>query len=496
MNPGNRNAFRPRTQRIFSALLLATLLASLLVAAAAPAAHAQGCVPLPPYAVEADRIGMNVITDYGKAVFSYDTNRFGSGWFIDYRPSQFAGAGIDDSSVDAAALDQPLVPAAVDPVLLPLITAVHPNMHSMAYLHLLRSTDLDGDWQTLVGNVVRRNPGLLLVVGNEPDRPGLQDNDWPHEYARTYHDVYDFVKNLDPTAQIAVAGVVQPTPLRLYYLDKVLEEYQKRYGVKMPVDVWTVHAFILREIDPADAENEYENWGAGIPPGVYDRKDLAIRYDVEDHGDIQIFKQNLIQFRKWMKWRGYRDKPLIVTEFGILMRPDYPAGDDRVYDHEFVREFMVDSFDFMRTAKDAEFGYPADGNRLVQSWAWFALNNVVDEENSGCCNGNLVNHDSGSVTPLGEDFAAYTAKYGSAKEYVDLALRSVSGAPLQIPSGSAGERITVSYSLYNRGNLRAPARVSASGLATPTAAEPCLRGIQCPSSFPPVAAKSMTARSR
>ena len=127
------------------------------------------------------------------------------------------------------------------------------------------------------------------------------------------------------------------------------------------------------------AENEYENWGAGIPPGVYDRKDLAIRYDVEDHGDIEIFKQNLIQFRKWMKWRGYRDKPLIVTEFGILMRPDYPAGDGRVYDHEFVREFMFDSFDFMRTAKDAEFGYPADGNRLVQSWAWFALNNVVDD---------------------------------------------------------------------------------------------------------------------
>ena len=46
---------------------------------------------------------------------------------------------------------------------------------------------------------------------------------------------------------MAIGGVSQVTPLRLDYLERVLAAYEKQYGQPMPVDVWNVHTFILRE---------------------------------------------------------------------------------------------------------------------------------------------------------------------------------------------------------------------------------------------------------
>ena len=96
-----------------------------------------------------------------------------------------------------------------------------------------------------------------------------------------------------------------------------------------------------------------------------------------------------------MAQRGYRDKELIVSEYGILMYEDYG------FDYPRVRDFMLGSFDVMLNTTDAELGLPADGNRLVQRWCWYSL---ADNDYP---TGNLADVNSGELTPLGRDFKAY-----------------------------------------------------------------------------------------
>lgn len=235
--------------------------------------------------------------------------------------------------------------------------------------------------------VLTANPGSLWLIGNEPDVP-WQDNRTPERYAEIYHELYTFIKALDPTAQVAIGGVSQVTPLRLMYLERVLAAYEDRFGQFMPVDVWNVHAFILRE--------ERGSWGVSIPPGFEDINQ-GMLWEIEDHDDLELFRQQIIDFRRWMAKHGQRDKPLIVSEYGILMPEEYgfPA--------KAVIEFMVGSFDFLLQARDAELGYPADDNRLVQRLAWYSFSDTVYPT------GNLVDPQTGQTTAVGQAFAAYAA---------------------------------------------------------------------------------------
>ena len=208
-----------------------------------------------------------------------------------------------------------------------------------------------------IAHVARSVPGSLWLVGNEPDRAVWQDDSTPVQYATAYHQAYGAIKQADPTALVAIAGVVQPTPLRLRYLDAALVAYQELYGAPMPVDVWNVHNFVVRE--------ERGSWGAEIPPGLPDTR--GILRQVEDNDNLEIFKAQIWAFRRWMRDRGQRDKPLIVSEYGILMPPDYGFDPPRVI------RFMRGTFDFFLSASDPELGYPPDGNRLVQRWCWYSL---------------------------------------------------------------------------------------------------------------------------
>ena len=51
------------------------------------------------------------------------------------------------------------------------------------------------------------------MIGNEPD-VRWQDNVTPERYAEIYHDIYTFIKERDPGAQVVIGGVAQSTPLR------------------------------------------------------------------------------------------------------------------------------------------------------------------------------------------------------------------------------------------------------------------------------------------
>jgi hypothetical protein len=231
------------------------------------------------------------------------------------------------------------------------------------------------------------NPGSFWIIGNEPD-VRWQDNTTPERYAELYHELYHLLKDADPTSYVVIGGVSQPTPLRLAYLERILATYAARYGQPIPVDVWNVHAFVLRE--------ERGSWGVDIPPGI--GADTGMLYEIDDHDDLSIFASQIRTFRHWMAAHGYRDKPLVVTEYGILMPSDYG------FDTERVRSFMEGSFDFFLSAADGAVGYPRDGNRLVQWWCWYSLAAPEDYYPTG----NLFDPVTKALTPLGAAFAAYS----------------------------------------------------------------------------------------
>jgi hypothetical protein len=115
---------------------------------------------------------------------------------------------------------------------------------------------------------------------------------------------------------------------------------------------------------------------------------------VDQHDDLDIFRQGILRFRQWMAAHGYRDCELAITEYGILMPADYGFGPER------VRNFMWATFDYFQTATDPQVGLPSDGDRLVQRWAWYSL---YDPRYGG----SLADPGSGQLTDAGRDFAEY-----------------------------------------------------------------------------------------
>jgi len=261
-------------------------------------------------------------------------------------------------------------------------------------------------WEIIAA--AQANPGSLWQIGNEMDRRDYcknasctqswgQDEIGPAVYARAYHDLYQMIKEADPTARVAIGGVIQPTPLRLEYLSLIWDAYLDQYGEPMPVDVWNVHNFILREVRGS--------YGADIPPGLPGNPQVgeyADRPDSETHMNMEIFDQQIRAFRQWMKDRGQQDKPLIVSEYGVLYSHE---GMD---DPELVRNFMVSTFDYFFNTKDCDIGYPADECRLVQRWLWWSLDAVRHWSNQY---GALFDPYTLQLTGTGEVFRSYCLEH-------------------------------------------------------------------------------------
>jgi hypothetical protein len=167
----------------------------------------------------------------------------------------------------------------------------------------------------------------------------------------------------------------------------MLVAYQDQFGAAVPMDAWHVHNFILRE--------ERGGWGVDIPPGLSD--DTGMLYEIDDNDDIDIFRQQIVAFRRWMLDHGYRDYPLIVSEYGIPMPEDYGFPPERVV------AYLESTFGFFLTATDGELGYPQDGNRLVQLWCWYSLN----APDSYYPQGRLIDPQTGAMTAVGQGWAEY-----------------------------------------------------------------------------------------
>ncbi len=257
-----------------------------------------------------------------------------------------------------------------------------------------------------IGRLVDQNPGHLWFVGNEPDNP-CRFGTFSGEYVERYHKMYEFIKGRDPTAQVGIGGVVLPSQIRRTWLDRVLAAYQGRYGAPMPIDVWNVHNLLLSECpgpclpdDPNPCDPALRCSGGYVPEELWCQKGLYFSY--ADQSNADAFKQLIVEFRQWMKDKGFQDKPLILTELGVLAK-SVEGSCPNCYPREKVNQYMFDVFDFMMTEKDPQTGYPADDYRLVQRWTWYSLE---DDD----FNGNLMDRDF-QLTDFGLNFANYTARF-------------------------------------------------------------------------------------
>ena len=320
-----------------------------------------------------------------------------------------------------------------------------PRPGGIEYVQVLRVSD-NGYTPSGAGlaATIAANPGALWLVGNEPDCI-WQDNTLPGNYARVYHDAYAAIKAQDPTAQVAAGGIVQPTPLRLQYLDLVLEAYASAYGETLPADAWHTHGFILREASCQAYPDAC--WGCEIPPGI--SAQAGMLYTLDQTDDIDIFEARIVAFRRWMRARGYRDTPLLISEYGTLLpyyEPSslYHDSQGRPFDEARARDYMLATFDYLRIAHDGHTGYPPDEDRLVQRWLWYSLDDSI------AYGGALFDKVSTELLPLGTAFGAHT---GSIAPEGDLVAVGVGQAG--IPPHSPVEPVTVTLQarVSNIGNV-------------------------------------------
>jgi hypothetical protein len=365
-----------------------------------PAAAANGAL----YPSDCDRfgVGVNRHIDFG-TVADYDVARLGAGWYVDW--------GVQQEPLHTAGLD---------------------------YMQMVQvSEDTYSPDKATLAAIVDANPGATWLIGNEPDSI-YQGDSTPEQYAAIYHELYTFLKARDPAARVTVGGIVQATDLRLQWLDAVLDAHQALYGAPLAADLWNIHTFILRE--------ERGEWGADIPPGI--DADHGELWSTDDHDDLDLLAEQVVRFRQWMQDHGEREKPLIVSEYGILL-PDWLG-----FDETRVRAYMTASFDYFMTAQDSELGYPADGNRLVQRWAWYSLNDERFEGNTS--HSHLFDPDTQEITALGLDYESYTNDQLSCSAYVDLLPVSLTVSPAQplAPNGTP-ITITLTAAVRNAGNTGA-----------------------------------------
>ena len=275
-----------------------------------------------------------------------------------------------------------------------------------------------------LGAVVDANPGHLWVVGNEIERVG-QGDIYPDIYAIAYHDVYHFIKQRDPSAQVAVAALVQVTPARLAYLDLVWDAYLEAFDHPMPVDVWTFHLYILPEVM---ADGVTPNGIANIPLGVNEPPNPPFSnwrresggsaaacaandvYCFAEHTDMPTFKQQVVNMREWLKEHGQQEKPLLLTEFSVLYPYILDPGGSCFIQDEYgncftpqrVSTFMQQTFNYLDgpESRDPNLGYSADGGRLVQQWLWYKMwvNSTGDVSN--LLNSNYTSLPAGSINAL------------------------------------------------------------------------------------------------
>ncbi|MEM7033399.1 MAG: hypothetical protein AAF629_27855 [Chloroflexota bacterium] len=361
-----------------------------------------GLAFFPPYASDSERLG------YGKAS-SHNTTNLNAGWYLDWN-----------------AHNNPAHPAGAEYARLIYLNTNRPFCQAATSMSQVTPT-LTG---TALINAVQLNPGALWLVGNEPDSLYNGAPLQPSVYAELYHYFVTTIKETDPTAKVSPAAIVQPSPARLAYLDKILNHYQTTFGEPLPADLWNIHFYILNE-------GGCGTWGAAVPAGHEGGSGWQISFNAAALLDINRAEENLRAFRQWMHDRGYQNIPLLITEYGVLPPPTF-AG----FSNEAAAQFLNDTQNLFMTLTDPEIGYPDDDHRLVQKWAWFST--YVSQYGGDL----YVPNTSDTLSVVGEAFANQTAT--SFQPYVNLQV-----APPRIPTDISDNLIAADAFISNRGNVTA-----------------------------------------
>ncbi len=199
----------------------------------------------------------------------------------------------------------------------------------------------------------------------------------------------------------------------------------------MPVDVWTFHAYIFAERNedydhPDGGKPVFASVANGTDPALAMKNPIWVRpleerlalcqredyWCVYEHDNVDLFKQQVIAMRTWMKANGYQNTPLLLTEWSLLhpyrIKPNGVCEIQDEYGNCFtparVTRFMEETVQYMESAADPNLGYPLDNNRLVQQWAWFLLD---DMDLGDFIEGNpslLVNPANGQLTQMGRKY--------------------------------------------------------------------------------------------
>ena len=256
-------------------------------------------------------------------------------------------------------------------------------------------------------SLAKSYPGSTWQIGNEPDTTygnvdgSSQDNITAQQYGHRYRIIAQAIRTADPHAKIGFGSIVQPTTIRLYYLNLAWEQLKTEAGgatqASNLIDFWSIHSFILNEV--------MGEWGTGVPKGYQPSWGQPVSItNFADTYNSTIFANRIRTFRQWMKDRGQQNKALWITEYGSLFPPFDPPGINYVnVTDQQTASFMVQTFNFMMNTMDANIGMPADGNHLVQRWFWYSLN-----ENRDTYGGTLFDPVTGAATPVGQAYIDYT----------------------------------------------------------------------------------------
>jgi len=246
------------------------------------------------------------------------------------------GVGVGDAPVSAAQLD------ALGPVWYMDWTWRTPAIGGHQRLYVIGCAEVKGDRGRLPA-AMRASGAAWWSLGNEPNDPN-QDNVTAEEYAELYH-IFEGWADQAPQCRILPAGIANAD---WQWTEAFREAYRERYSRYPQVDGWNIHNYILE---------------AGM-----------------DSYDVSEFSRRILAFGRWMESIGDGDKPLFLTEFGVL----YGNGccDRPVDAPEKLEAFMRDAIEWLQESK------------AVTAWAWFATYTRL-------YNGSLMTED-GQLNTLGE----------------------------------------------------------------------------------------------
>lgn len=338
-----------------------------------------------------------------------------------------------------------------------------PPANHAEYVHTIRFNRTVNDilypiWPPLtedgLGAHLDDYPGTTWLVGNEMEVDHWTGEQlYPQQYAAFYHDVYTYIKNRDPSAQVGIGGNSMSTPGRQQYMDLVWNHYQSTYGVTLPVDIWNTHLYILAERDLAHGQGDgrialgtdpdiakIAYYAPNGPAATECAKDEV--YCRAEHDSLTIFAEQVVSLRTWMKDHGLQNKPLIISEYSQLYLENYVDEFGNGYPPERVNAYMEATFDYLENTVDPAIGYPADEYRLVQRWLWYPINTTIETPSgyvSNLLKDDFTEYPDGDIGAMTEVGLKYREEVLSRETHVNL--KAGTAASVTATNNSANLRV-------------------------------------------------------